>query len=54
MSSKIDKMYWKNVGNLSTFQKIVDKRRQNQKIPTYMFKEKRANMGVNKKQDIKG
>ena len=32
----------------------VDKRRQNQKIPWYMFKEKRANMGAKKKQDIKG
>ena len=36
------------------FKKTVDKRCQNHKIPLYKFKEKRANMGVKKKLDIKG
>ena len=50
----IEKMYWKNMEMFVHFKKTVDKRCQNHKIPLYKFKEKRANMGVKKKLDIKG
>ena len=42
------------MGMFVHFKKIVDKRHQNHKIPWYKFKERRANMGVKKKLDIKG